>query len=552
MNAVVIAALALLAFFPAVRNEFVFDDVRHALELEPARSFGEWLGSVAEPWWPKEKEKNIWRPVSKLALLAEKAAFGRAEELPAWPFHLVNVLLHAGACALTYAAARRLGVGAIAALIGGAVLAVHPLRSETVHQIVGQADLLAAIFILAGLIHFSFARERGWNWPATAAVQVLVYALALGSKENAVVYPFFLLVMWAAERPWRVPESRNLKQAMPMIASVAASAVFLLFFLWARQRVAGGLMEARSHIPLYENPLAQMAPAERIPAALGIFGYAVLKALVPFGLSPDYAAESLPFGAGWAWPLSWSGAAALAVLLAYAYQSWKSGGRGWAMVAGGLAAYGITSNLFFVVGVSAAERLWYFPLAPLWIGLGVLGEAVWHRSASRRPEVSDRIPYLALGVVVALMLAMTWRYSGAWRTPLDHAAWTVERFPRSWRGHYNLSREYYLAKDYEKGLEHARAAVALRPDDAESWGYLGLNMVFVDSGRPEVGEAFRRAIQLDPELDLAYEHLANWLMLRGQYEEALPYYEHRLRSVAPEERARIQEMIDAIRELRKP
>ncbi|MBI1784755.1 hypothetical protein HYR69_06380, partial [Candidatus Sumerlaeota bacterium] len=153
-----IVLLAILSFLPALGDAYVLDDRFQVLPLHPAESFGAWIGSLREPWWNSE-HNTLWRPVARLGLITEKSlsrAAGYAEAPTL--FRFVSIALHALACWLAMRLGRSLGMGLAGAGAAGLLLAVHPLRSEAVHQIVGQAELLSAIFMTGGMI--LYLRQR--------------------------------------------------------------------------------------------------------------------------------------------------------------------------------------------------------------------------------------------------------------------------------------------------------------------------------------------------------------------------------------------------------
>lgn len=562
-------AFAVVAFSPALNNDFVFDDVAQVRDLPPAAGLADWLGSVADPWWPPEKNKNVWRPVTRLAILAEKAVAGtNSGEEKAAPrtYRLASLVLHGAGSVLVLLLARCLGFGWAGAGAAALVVAIHPVRSEAVHQIVGQAEILASVFMIAGLIAYVRSRAAGKSVLACAAIQSVFYALAVGSKEHAIIYPALVALVALSEwRIFRIQRDRasggpasgegqgremdgraQLKSLAIVIVSLAA---VLGLYLSARTAVTGGLIESPSSVPSYENEMARMLPADRLPAVLGIFGYALTKAVLPVGLSPDYSAESLPLADAARWPLTYLGALALLALAIFAAVDYRRRGRGRLLILGGLLAYGLTSNLIFTIGVSVAERLWYFPL----VAIGLAAGWIWGRWFERvrlKTEGGGSFfinpPTLTLGLIAVLLLAATWSYAPAWRTELDRSLRIVERFPLSWRGNHNLSTELYLRGDYEEGLAYGRTATGVAPNEALSWDYVGLNAMHLPGHDEEAESAFRTALELNPGLDLGYQHLANHLWNQGRRDEALPYYERYLES-DPDDREGVLARIEIIR-----
>jgi len=77
----------------------------------------------------------------------------------AWPYHLVNILLHAGVSAAVAEFARRL-FSLRAAWIAGMLFAVHPIHVEVVAGIVGRMELLSTLLTLIAVCLFLAPLER--------------------------------------------------------------------------------------------------------------------------------------------------------------------------------------------------------------------------------------------------------------------------------------------------------------------------------------------------------------------------------------------------------
>lgn len=563
-GAAVPAALLLLAFFAARAApdaEYAFDDVAQVRDLAAPAGVGDWLASAAEPWWPREKMRRDWRPVARMALLAETvlllkihggdspapasadaggsssaspspAAPPGGAPLPPGGFLFFNQLWIGAAGVLIFALARAWGWRRSQAGLAAALAIVAPLRAELAFQIVGQAESLSALFMLAGLAWWTRTRAAAGSNPAretrgargfatalrAAAPQAAVYALALGSKETALLYPLYLgLMELAAGAGCRLKKPTYVIFWAPQLAMSAVLAIYLL----ARARFTGGLIQPGVPPPEFENVFVAMSIAERLPAALGGLAFGLTRFFIPVGLAPDYSARSLPFDAGWAWPMSWFSLLILIALAVWAARNLRRGGRGWGLVAAGLAAWALTSNLFFTIGVSVASRIWAFPALAVAMAAGwALPEAAQRlagtdvekiaEAGAERGGGSRAARLLAVGValwVVGLAGALRLERFN-WRSNYDDAARTVEVFPESWRGHHNLARECYELRRFEEGRTHARAAVRLRPGEAPSWDVLGLNATFIPGAQDEAERAFRRALELDPTLELTRRHLA--------------------------------------------
>jgi len=93
-------------------------------------------------WWPIG-ESGLYRPVTTLSYLFNYAVLGNADRPVG--YHVVNLSLHIVNVLLAFAVMVRLTKQGPVAIATAAMWAVHPLSTEAVTNIVGRADLIAAL-----------------------------------------------------------------------------------------------------------------------------------------------------------------------------------------------------------------------------------------------------------------------------------------------------------------------------------------------------------------------------------------------------------------------
>ncbi|HEV7590647.1 MAG TPA: hypothetical protein VGO40_21235, partial [Longimicrobium sp.] len=140
-----VALLAVLVYANALKNGVAIDDEYIVLRNPAVRGFSHLHDLLLGPYWPQSTE--LYRPVTLVSFAVDWALTGGSI---AW-MHAVNVLLHAAAAALVALLVWRLRGGATAAACAGAVFAVHPVHVEAVANLVGRAELLATVLVLAAL-----------------------------------------------------------------------------------------------------------------------------------------------------------------------------------------------------------------------------------------------------------------------------------------------------------------------------------------------------------------------------------------------------------------
>ena len=128
-------------------------------------------GIFTEEYWPGGIATGLYRPITTFSYLLNYALLGNGTRPVG--YHWVNLVLHEVNVALVYALGVLIFGETAPALALAAIWGLHPLLTESVTNIVGRADLLAALGVLAGLLcHVkgaSAAGRRGMAWLAGLA-----------------------------------------------------------------------------------------------------------------------------------------------------------------------------------------------------------------------------------------------------------------------------------------------------------------------------------------------------------------------------------------------
>ncbi len=436
MRAAALAAVALLAagaYARAPFNGFATDDA--GIVANPLLQ--EWStlpASLASAWW--WRTGRLYRPFSLVTLGAEHLAAGGAP----WLSHAVNVALHAAVALLVTRLFARF-LPPAAAFASGALFALLPAHAEAVASIVGRAELLAALAIVALLLLVTGEQPPT---PRTRLVVAALAALALASKEGGVAAPFLALAA-----AWTRPQQRP--HALQWAASALAGTAALLL---ARLIVLGTLAGDRPH-PLFQA----VSTSDRLALALSMLPRAAAMLVLPVAPAIDHVPTmdaarhpdpllvvlgALLVGAAAA-ALAWHVRRPAAVTLAVC------------IVAATMAP---TANLFFASGVVLAGRNLY---APSIGALLLVGAAI---AAALATRASRLVPY-AVATLALLSLAATWREVPVWRSSDAVFAATSERDPGNYRAPMYHA---YVARDggrREQALAQFRLAAERFPADPE-------------------------------------------------------------------------------------
>jgi hypothetical protein len=375
--------LALGAYAQTAGYRFVYDDVHVIQDKVEVHSLANWRALLGKPLW-----FDLYRPVSELSFALDWTV---SRGTPGY-FHVVNAVLHAGVSVLVYLLARGtlgvLGAGAAALLF-----AVHPVHVEAVANLVGRAELLAALFTLLAALAYradgrlAAAADRSWRRGAASFGTLGALLLGIASKETAFVTPGVLLLMdWLeGERTGERAVVRFRRHWVLWASGVALS----MEWLWVRTTVVGGLGGVTA------PGLQGEGLGGRFLAMAPVVLEYVRLFFLPLRLSADYSPDFLRVTPG----PTLRGAAGVLLLVTAAVLAVRYRHRapplafGLAWMAGTLL---IVSNLIVPSEVLLAERTLYLPSVGAVLLLGWL--AAWSEASWRYAGVG----LAALGVGLGL------------------------------------------------------------------------------------------------------------------------------------------------------
>jgi protein O-mannosyl-transferase len=423
-----LCVLTLLAYSNSLSSGFVLDN--HGLLLDPRirDASPENLALILRHtyWWPTG-EAGLYRPFTTLSYLFNYAILGDRDQ-PAG-YHAVNLLLHLGNVLLAYALALRLVRRFWPAVFIAGVWALHPVLTESVTNIVGRADLLAAMAVLAGFLAYLKSAEATTTLARGAWLAGLAGGTAIGvfSKESAVaILPIIVLyeLMWWKERP-----QHRKAVAFGCLATLVPIGVMLY------QRSAVLAASPPAEFPFTDNPIVAASWwTGRLTAVevMARYGWLIIW---PAKLSCDYSFNQIPLARGSAgdW-LAFGAGLAIAVLCALLYR--------WNRTCCFLAGFAFlnflpASNLAFPIGTIMADRLLYLPSLGLaaCIVLAIYGIA-------RTPGMA-MVPPVALGLIAAGFATRTWLRNADWQTELTLATSDVRVSPNSFKLHRLLAASLF-------------------------------------------------------------------------------------------------------------
>lgn len=371
------AILAFALYAPSIGYDLVYDDngiIAADTRLdEPAFGLECWVAS----WWPKGSAAPATRPLITFSFWLQNQLHGRD---PAW-FHAVNVLLYALCCAaVTRLAWRWLagegddsqqmtraknppshqpssleGEGArtlLGAWAVGLIFAVHPIHVEVAANVVGRAEIGAALFIALGLNFW--LRWRGAINISRAVILGLMVLLAGFCKEHGYLLAGMYVLLEIVERR---------REHRPIFSNLPRRMVYVMFVviaIAAAQRTAMKLnteIDERAGVSQLDNPMQYASPTERLVTPFMLIGQATKLLAVPFDQSPDYSPRMLMPTRRLDRPRVLIGLAVVGLWCGLTIRAWRRR----RMIAGPLlmipVAWWIPSNTIPLIGTIFGERL---------------------------------------------------------------------------------------------------------------------------------------------------------------------------------------------------
>lgn len=166
--AVWVALVAGLGAINGVAGDFTLDDEGVIVKNPLVHHLSALWRSFGQPYWPEATKAGQYRPLAIGSFALDWFLSGGSSH---W-MHAVNILWHVAMCVLVWRLLRDI-MPTGGALVGALYFALQPVHVEAIANTVGRCDVMAATFVVAGVL----AHRRG-HWTA-----VPFYAAALASKE---------------------------------------------------------------------------------------------------------------------------------------------------------------------------------------------------------------------------------------------------------------------------------------------------------------------------------------------------------------------------------
>jgi tetratricopeptide (TPR) repeat protein len=422
---------AFILYAQTMGFDYALDDVavirKNAFVQQGFKGIGKLLSTF---YWAGDPDfananSGIFRPVSMVMFAIEWQLFhGKANLGNTAVFHFVNVLLYALVAYQLYRLLRQLfnKQSITLSILACGIWIALPIHTEVVANIKSGDELLSMLFFL-----LSFRKLLDWS--ETREIKHLLLSsmwifLSLLSKEGAAL---FIPVMFFGLILFREKKIKELIQPVIFFAVIG-----IVWLSWHTAVISSGpetITYDYRHNALYSSDSA----IDRIGTAIGMQARYWVKLLIGYPLSYDYSFNEIPvdgFASVWA-IVSLAGIAAAVFVCIKFFRKLP-------VVVFAILFYfitfALTSNIFYVIGATFAER---FAFAPS-IGFAIL--VAWIILKLTKGLEERKIHAPAIYILLPLMLVYsirTFARSQTWKYESELYVADAEHAPGSARVHYN-------------------------------------------------------------------------------------------------------------------
>jgi tetratricopeptide (TPR) repeat protein len=520
LQACLIILAIVLAYLPALRADFVWDDelliTKNPLLRDSSGLVEIWSGGRTADYFP----------LTNSIFWIEWHLFGDQ----ATGFHAVNIVLQVANTLLVWLVLRRLHIPG--AWLAGLIFGVHPVHVESVAWISELKNMLSMFFALVSVLCFLEIDEKRLLSTTAYAGSLVFFVLALLAKTQVVFLPVVLLLCawWrAGQRSGNANQAHWQREANRLLPFFFIA--FLLGFvtIWFQNRGLG-------HEEIVLGSLSRRVAN----AGLAIWWYAGKLAL-PFHLMPIYPRwrfdtpswyEWLPLialvavlGALWRWRERGTRAACIASLC---------------FVAALLPVLGFLQISYVRSGTLVADHYQYFAdvslIALFTAGIARLWE--WPRAGIRPATL------IIASSLIGVMGIYTWSRADIYRN--EETLWqdNLSKNPDAWQAHNRLGERLFQQDRFAEAAEHFERAAQLKPDLADNYNELGLaycRLERFEEGIAQYREGLRMqeakpsraktasVAKIEANLGNALAITANSLSERSETEEATRRYDEAIR-----------------------
>uniref|UniRef100_A0A8C1J2E3 dolichyl-phosphate-mannose--protein mannosyltransferase n=2 Tax=Cyprinus carpio TaxID=7962 RepID=A0A8C1J2E3_CYPCA len=486
---------------------FVFDDVSAILDNKDLRPSTPLKNLFLNDFWgtpmSEERSHKSYRPLTVLTFRFNYLF----SELSSSSYHLLNVVLHAVVCVLFLHFCRLL-LDRSTSLIAALLFAVHPIHTEAVTGVVGRAELLSSIFLLAAFLAYTKSKgaDHSIVWTPIISTVFLVAVATLCKEQGITVIGICCIYEVFVAQGFTLPmlidtllQVLRGKDGFPY-AVLQTLLKLIVLIISTLLLVIVRVQVIQSQLPVFtrfDNPAAVSSTPSRQLTFNYLLPVNAWLLLNPSELCCDWTMGTIPLVESLLDPRNLATVVFYAMLSLLAYHSLWYGHSSAKIVMMALSLIVLpfipASNLFFPVGFVVAERVLYVPS----MGFCVL-VAHGFKLLSQRGALK-KTSWLLMGVLLTTHAVKTFNRNWDWESEytLFTSALKVSRNnAKLWN---NVGHALENQNSYERALRYFLQATRVQPDDIGAHMNVGRTYKNLNRSR-EAEEAYLIAKSLMPQI----------------------------------------------------
>jgi protein O-mannosyl-transferase len=497
----VLFLLTCLPYLNTLANGFVYDDVDQILYNPFVLSVHHLKQIFTLPVWAFKANSSIasyFRPLMSLSFLALHQVYGFVPI----GYHIFCVTLAGVITCLVYAVTRRWTEDEPVSISAALIFALHPVHSEAVAWISDVTDLEVTVFILVAFWCYLALSEPLRNQLLNRCGAAFCLALALLSKEIAVVFPPLAMVF---EHFYREDRSQTtlatkVRRYIPLWAVVA------LYFVYRRIALGGFTAISESR---------KLGMVETIAAGFQLFAKHLAKLFWPYRLQAFYV-YALPSHLWDPWVLcgvaSVIALAVLAIVLRRLHPVVSFG------IVWYIAFIGLALNVRWLAKAAFAERYLFLPSLGFAWAFAFYGVRLWRQNSSSRSVLR---PLLAAAACILAILSFVRIYTRNrdWHDDLTLYERTLQQEPTAVYIRVDLGGVYWAMGQRQRAVEEWQ--LAHQTDPKFYLPLIDLGVAATATGDfASANSCFQQAAELSPAASSSYVAWADLKEKQGDLRDA--------------------------------
>ena len=431
---------------------------------------------------------TFYRPLQTLTFMVDAHFFFKQGSV----FYFTNILIHGlTGCALFYLLGQLRKNSNVAAFFLTLLFLAAPLFVHAVAWAPSRGDLLIGLFGVLTMIFFlRFIRSGNWLFGALTA---LMFALALFSKETAIVLPVIMVIFYfMPEQEHKITHRHSL-----MLSALMVLVAVVYFYLRS--------YAVKASVPAEFGLMSFIGNLRTLPEFIAKF-------FLPFSLAPmaGFTLFNTLVGIILAGLLIWliirSSRPGLFYMLA---------GLSWFLL---FALPGVMySHTLGSAAYDYLEHRAYLPVIGLIIVLFFLLES------PSNVKIQGKLTALMIAFILGFAV-YAHLYAKNYENPMVFYNHAIKANPRSAMAYLNRGIVRSDFKDYDKALADDEKAIELFPGYAQAWVNKGIILAHYQKMEAAMA-AYDSAIKYKPDLFQAHYNKANVLIKLGRQNQALKEYD---------------------------